>query len=150
MIFLIDLVDVYLMFILMLTIFLKFLEEIRVRPDAGGLSPDKAGNNEQKPALVEHMVQPVAQPDTSSWGNEDSCFAEAHSKAERAIIEVEQYKLTLAQPKGNTVFDNEFCSVDLKDDDKFFHITCHFEPGLVAKILRGEFFELDKLFIRPK
>ena len=34
-------------------------------------------------------------------------------------------------PKGITVEDNEFYIDNIKDDDDFFHLTCHVEPNLV-------------------
>ena len=53
-------------------------------------------------------------------------------------------------PRGLSVNDNEYFDSDIRKDDKFFHITCHVEPNLVAKISRGEFVELDKLLPRSK
>ena len=45
-----------------------------------------------------------------------------------------------------SVTDNIYFESDgLRDDDEFFHLTCHVEPTLVAKIERGEFVELEKL-----
>ena len=38
----------------------------------------------------------------------------------------------------------------LMDDDEFFHITCHVDPVIRAKIERGEFVELEKLLMRDK
>ena len=35
-------------------------------------------------------------------------------------------------------------------DDDFFHLTCHIEPGLIAKIEKGEFVELEKLLPKDR
>ena len=35
-------------------------------------------------------------------------------------------------------------------DDDFFHLTCHIEPGLIHKIEKGEFVELEKLLPKEK
>ena len=35
-------------------------------------------------------------------------------------------------------------------DDDFFHLTCHIEPGLIHKIEKGEFVELEKLLPKDK
>ena len=36
------------------------------------------------------------------------------------------------------------------NDDDFFHVSCHIDPLLRAKIEHGEFIELDKLLPKPK
>ena len=86
---------------------------------------------------------------------------EAKWRANRVIIEAEQYKATLEQPKGNAdLYISDLCSdkagdVSMKQmknnidaNDEFFHLTCHVEPGVRDKIEKGEFIELDKLLPR--
>ena len=46
--------------------------------------------------------------------------------------------------------DNVYFPDEIKDDDHFFHLTCHVDPNLVSKVERGEFVELEKLLPRPK
>ena len=65
-------------------------------------------------------------------------------------------------PKGNEQFyfnrqnkPSDFAGVTnesgiLLEDDEFFHITCHVDPVLRAKIERGEFVELEKLLTKEK
>ena len=36
------------------------------------------------------------------------------------------------------------------DYDEFFHITCHVDPSLKPKIGRGEFVDLEKLFVKDQ
>ena len=47
---------------------------------------------------------------------------------------------------NNEYFDQK----EIKDDDEFFHLTCHIDPVTYGKIERGEFIELEKLLPRPR
>ena len=68
------------------------------------------------------------------------------------ILEVEQYKAAVEQPKGKdeVLERNEFDNKEGITDDQFFHLTCHLEEGLKTKIEKGEFVELEKLFPRDR
>ena len=74
-----------------------------------------------------------------------------HSKgiADKAIIEAEKYKATLQHPEGMN-----FSSIQklrmLDNDDDFFHIICHIDPQLMAKIQKGEYVDLAKLLQKPE
>ena len=90
--------------------------------------------------------------------------------ADRLIIEVEQFKAQVSTPpqgmniehvnmidmpqsstpKGGILNNEYYGNGTVKDDDEFFHITCHVEPTLYAKIEQGEFVELDKLLPKLK
>ena len=82
---------------------------------------------------------------------------DARSTAGKMLLEAEHFKAAVTAPKG---MDNFFLNRNevfkgvvnerggLMDDDKFFHITCHVEPAIRAKIERGEFVELEKLLTR--
>ena len=76
--------------------------------------------------------------------------------AENSILQAEQFKAQVIAPKGNN-----FCNINMEqlspevelltrndNDNDFFHITCHVDPGLKAKIERGEFIELEKLLAK--
>ena len=115
----------------------RFIEDIRMEHaiEKGGagsrVSEDEAGpSKKRKPT--------------------DDDYEEARKKAEKVVLEVEQFRATINVPQGMTVNDNEFFAEDVKDDDKFFHITCHVDPGLVGKISRGEFVDLHKLLPKQK
>ena len=41
-------------------------------------------------------------------------------------------------------------SMETDQDDDFFHVTCHIDQNLKAKIEKGEFVELEKLFPRNR
>ena len=47
-------------------------------------------------------------------------------------------------------FPRTECNPMMDNDDDFFHLTCHIEPGLRTKIENGEFVELDKLLPKNK
>ena len=47
-------------------------------------------------------------------------------------------------PRGETDLIS-YENYDYKNDDEFFHVTCHLEPSLVEKIRKGEFVELERL-----
>ena len=74
--------------------------------------------------------------DKDRRGSEDN--AEARRIASRAIINTEKFKAT---HKGESQ-DN------VGEDDEFFHLTCHIDPGLKHKIEKGEFVDLEKLLPR--
>ena len=68
----------------------------------------------------------------------------AKQKAEKLILEAERFKATVNPPPGildNAHFDQGF----VRDDDEFFHITCHVDPNTIAKIRKGEFIDLERL-----
>ena len=67
---------------------------------------------------------------------------DSHSRhlADRAVIEVERFKASVAPPKG---------MIDDNDDD-FFHVTCHVDANIIQKIEKGEFVDLDKLLPKDK
>ena len=124
----------------------KFIEGIRVQPRKVGTSEEV--HNES----TDESVNQQPQPETSRRAHEEMAFEETRHKAERAIIEAEQFKANITLPQGNsvTVNDNKFYEGDVKDDDNFFHITCHMDPSLVNKISHGEFVDLEKLLPKQK
>ena len=48
------------------------------------------------------------------------------------------------------VLDNIHFQGEIRDDDEFFHITCHVEPGLIERIAKGEFVDLEKLLPKSR
>ena len=87
-------------------------------------------------------------------------YNEVQDKANRLIIEAEKFKASVNAPKDRfnqivksvpqSVADNVYFQDEIKEDDHFFHLTCHVDPNLVSKVERGEFVELEKLLPRPK
>ena len=93
-----------------------------------------------------------ATPGTSNEVQPDERYLGAQKRAERTILEAEKYKAIIAEPPGEMVIaQNVVRNVGsgLSDDD-FFHLTCHVESGLLEKIEKGQFVELDKLIPKDK
>ena len=100
---------------------------------------------------------------TSDQAKAEQAKAAAKAAAERAIIEAEKFKAAIEPPKGrynNSNHELEMFHIEPKsnedyqlmlaryydkDDDDFFHITCHVESSLRQRIERGEFVELECL-----
>ena len=71
---------------------------------------------------------------------------QARTKADRAVVEAEKYRAQIEQPGMNNLMN---IGSGFSDDD-FFHLTCYINPGLIHKIEKGEFVELEKLLPRDK
>ena len=69
----------------------------------------------------------------------------AKEAANRQIVEAEKMKLNLDPPPGR--YQLPYSDVV---DDEFFHITCHVDQALTAKIQSGQFVELEKLLIKDR
>ena len=67
----------------------------------------------------------------------------AHELAEKIVVQAEQFKASIAPPKG---MDKSLSETD----DNFFHITCHVDPSLKEKIEQGGFVELEKLLPKER
>ena len=67
----------------------------------------------------------------------------AKEKANQIIIEVEQYKAMVEQPKGKM-------TDQVISDDEFFHLTCHIDPLVRSKIETGDFVDLEKLLPKDR
>ena len=94
-------------------------------------------------ASTSDVNQPMTSKDTTNQGLE-----EAKRRAERVILEAEKYKEVIEEP-GEFLGNKTPIGMGLTDDD-FFHLTCHVDSNLVAKIEKGEFIELEKLIPRDK
>ena len=80
--------------------------------------------------------------------------AAAQGRIEKAILDAERFKATVANPSGKLInFDDAVPGDALsvgKTDDEFFHMTCHIDQPLVDKIERGQYVDLDKLLPKTK
>ena len=88
---------------------------------------------------------------------------EDQEKANQMILDAEKFRATVSKPTGRDSQLSHF-SDDLfqgltdylkrmannNEDDEFFHITCHVEPSLKAKIEKAEFVDLEKLLPRDR
>ena len=77
-------------------------------------------------------------------------LSQARTRANRLIIEAEQYKAQVETPKGRNSMNNmnNMANMHRQEDDEFFHISCHIDPNIKAKIEKGEFIELERLLPR--
>ena len=88
---------------------------------------------------------------------------DAQARAERALLEAEKFRAQV-DPPGSGSFNNidiggksalnsnmQILNIgSAVSDDDFFHLTCHIELGLIHKIEKGEFVELEKLLPKDK
>ena len=92
--------------------------------------------------------------------NEPNEVTQARDHADRLILNAERFRATVNAPQGIEASSRNFegagfprsqCNPMLdSDDDDFFHLTCHIEPGLRAKIERGDFVDLEKLLPKDR
>ena len=64
-------------------------------------------------------------------------------------MNAEQLKAKIQPPKGK-VFDFDKFLQSIDDDDKCFHVTCHIDDQLRAKISQGELVDLERLFPKDR
>ena len=102
----------------------------------------------------EQTVPPQGKDDKHGRGGQTS---KARNPTEQLVIEAEQFKASIAQPKGKQpeiykdptnltknisdlidLLRNNYTVCDDNDDD-FMHVTCHIDDSLRSKIGRGEF-----------
>ena len=95
--------------------------------------------------------------------SDEKQVSNARNLADMLILEAEAFKASLVPPKGKANFSIEDRSSEPKffqnvqnpegrllDDDEFFHIPCHVEQNVKAKIERGEFVELEKMLMHDR
>ena len=120
----------------------NFVEEIRIghRKD---VTPNRASDNVDKAVIRTDCHQQQQQDcDTERNGKREKCEQDS---ADHVVLEAEQLRVQIQPPKGKESFDfNKFLQ-NLDDDDEFFHVTCHIDETLRAKIAKGEFVDLEKL-----
>ena len=154
----------------------KFIEGIRMQTVASTVTPV---SEEQRQLPQRTPDRPLSMPSTSRGpGNVDlppqpekqvdPAFDQievARERARQAVLDAEQFKATVNAPQGKSaapqpphfknqtqcITDNAFFNDGtVREDDEFFHITCHMDANLFAKIERGEYVDLEKLLPRPK
>ena len=119
----------------------EFLNNVRIESTAG---TQRSERNE-----AGHSAQAV---DGRGGTKTDEIQA---NRAEEAIIAAERYKAAIQAPPAGTEFNNDLINLKMaryldNDDDEFFHITCHVDANLRAKIHRGEYVDLEKLLVKPE
>ena len=133
----------------------EFVENIciQVENDDFNEQPLVIGANQGSMRLVEQQRQ---QPDNQVQ-TEDTLMRQAREEAKNMVVRSQQQKAIVDPAQGMDLIGTEHGMGMLSQDrysdvvdDKFFHITCHVEPGLRAKIESGQFVELEKLLIKDR
>ena len=107
-------------------------------------------------------------PEPSTSGEPDPTIEQARSKTDQ-MLQAERFKASVNALGMNNVgfsenqtgknnsglshgqgLNNVMDRVELDMDNQFFHVTCHVEPNLRAKIQWGEYFDLEKLLPKSK
>ena len=117
-----------------------FVENIRMETESEMVGRGDMDNH----AKGKLRASDATQPETSSTGKDD-----AEHRAEDVVVQAEKFRANVSAPKG-MLFTNELnmnlpqkVAMNYKNDDNFFHVTCHIEASLWEKIERGEFIELE-------
>ena len=92
---------------------------------------------------------PVAGP---SIRTQDDWLRPAREVSDQMVLESEKYKTNQVASQGMVpiVDGNVELMRKLDTDDDFFHVTCHVEESLWAKICKGEYVELEHLIVKDK
>ena len=122
----------------------QFVEGIRLETDTRRVvekDQPQSGVLQQTTDCTDVQQGTSIQVGTSGFSKRDKLLKlqEVRDHANKIILDAEHYKVDLIQPKGK---DKEEVGIS---DDEFFHLTCHIDPQLKAKIKKGEFVELEKL-----
>ena len=104
----------------------NFVEEIRSQQSGG----DTREVRQRTPPRAQEVLPSTSQ----EAGNNPK------EVAEKLIIEAEQYKANIEKPSGTLLFENNNVS-----DDDFFHLICHVDANMRAKIENGHYVDLEKL-----
>ena len=152
----------------------NFVEQVRLETEAVShtRSPLMRVDEVRRGSLIQPQLGTSrdAQVTEGGTGCELREEAQARNRAANYIVQAEQYKAAIqkpgepsfvTQPIANPVFgDGRLISMggfntdarpmNLNEDDEFFHLTCHVEPGLKNKILNGEFVKLEKLLPKTR
>ena len=78
--------------------------------------------------------------------------------ANHIIIEAEKFKANVSAPQGKPDIKNSlgFTKAEMEfkrlfdTDDDFFHVMCHIDESLKAKIVKGEYVDLEHLIPRGR
>ena len=114
----------------------RFLENVQISNNddtRGERDEPRPGTSAQNMDAAERENAPQQVVDDQSRG-----------VAEKMILDAEHYQAGIQKPNGN-VIQVPSCFPSQTIDDEFFHLTCHVDSSLIAKIERGEFVDLERL-----
>ena len=139
---------------------INFIEGIRMGHHAehGDIDRRPVVNNNNPTSTVTSVQQPI----------QESEEEQARRLASHYVVEAEQFRANINEPPGTSQGHMEnkiWCdlvgptrtnhmstdfSQNLDVDDRFFHVTCHIDDGLKAKIESGEYVDLEKLLLKVR
>ena len=118
----------------------NFVDSIRLEQTHKEAQSDTGVENTTQQRRPVHDDQP-----RSSRDEEEE---RARKISDKVILESEKFKANLVAPTGTLPIRID-SSIELlrkfDNDDDFFHISCHVDQSLRAKIEKGEFVELERL-----
>ena len=130
----------------------KFIEGIRME--------GASGSSRMTPPRIKDRLGPRVSDQGQEWEEDQEGSQEitrpndpreeAKEKASRLVLQAEKFKATVNMPTQGIVNNQFFDQEVVRDDDEFFHITCHVDSAMFSKIERGAFVELDKLLPKSK
>ena len=145
----------------------NFIENIRFGDSDTGRRQLTRVNDQSQPEInnaedevneLSDLIEGRRNDSTSQCSREPVAdLPEAREATDRIILDAEKYKATIAPPKGMQMFQEDLrpyfkSELELRrfvdTDDDFFHMTCHVEDSLKAKIQRGEFVDLERLLLQ--
>ena len=137
----------------------NFVEKIRL--ETASASP--AGSVKVRKVRNEGLAEEEPLASTSQVGDVAIQEEEPARKIANLLkVQADQYKAVAKKPTGmapsNISVVNRDTSLGValqpqsltNEDDEFFHLTCHVDPGLRAKIEKGDYVELEKLLPKGK
>ena len=133
-------------------------------PTKGRKRSDCEGRCKQVPQTVQGQadgaqVEPLADDqDSQADSEEEEVTTPSCEVANRIIIEAEKFKANVSAPQGKLDSKNSlgFTKAEMEfkrffdTDDDFFHVTCHVDESLKAKIVKGEYVDLEHLILRGR
>ena len=138
----------------------NFVENIRLEQNNRRQTPSAAAMPEHwastQPRSQIRMVQPEESlPSGSNQQVQVQPGADVRQATDKILLDAERFKASLVAPKGmnflpDKIDDNVELLRKLDDDDDFFHVSCHIDENLRAKIAKGDFVELDRLLPKEK
>ena len=116
----------------------NFVDQMRIQHDQASTHSEGVASRVVRPSQRDLQEASTSRQDEVDDENEELPTDDANSVANKLIVEAEQFKATIERPTGT-----------LSDDD-FFHLICHVDQNTIAKIERGEYVDLEKLYPHDK
>ena len=133
----------------------NFVEEIRIETTRDMPATPATPPGAQGTPPVRNRPRQIEQGESSQEVRDNEMEhgpPEQRQQANMLREEAEQVRIPMEDPKGIAIVKNVVerkLNVD-DNDDEFFHLTCHVDSSLKAKIERGEYIDLEYLLPKRK